>query len=41
LVFILRGVHHRQNVIHALLVSAAGAAIIHELYRQKNSQLQK
>jgi hypothetical protein len=28
LVFILRGVHHKQNIIHALLVSGAGAAII-------------
>jgi hypothetical protein len=42
LVFKLRGVHHWQNIIHALLVSAAGAAIIHELMdRQKNSESYK
>jgi hypothetical protein len=30
-------VHHKPNVIHSPLVSAAGAAINHELYRQKNN----
>jgi hypothetical protein len=34
-VFILRGVHYRQNIIHALLVLAAGADIIHELYTNR------